>query len=33
VPELSELLREVAGLRELQTRALRRRAERHARSA
>jgi len=33
VPELSELLREVAQLRELQTRALRRHAERHARSA
>jgi len=33
VPELSELLREVAQLRELQTRALRRYAERHARSA
>ena len=33
VPELSELLREVAQLRELQTRALQRHAERHARSA
>jgi len=33
VPELSELLREVAQLRELQGRALRRHAERHARSA
>jgi uncharacterized protein len=33
VPELSELLREVAQLRELQARALRRHAERHARSA
>jgi len=33
VPELSELLREVGQLRELQTRALRRHAERHARSA
>ena len=33
VPELSELLREVAQLRELQARALRRHAERNARSA
>jgi len=33
VPELSELLREVAQLRELQSRALRRHAERNARSA
>ncbi|MEI9936402.1 MAG: DUF692 domain-containing protein [Pseudomonadota bacterium] len=33
VPDLSELLREVAVLRELQARALRRHAERHARSA
>jgi uncharacterized protein (UPF0276 family) len=33
VPELSELLRELAGLRELQARALCRYAERHARSA
>lgn len=33
VPELSELLREVGRLRELQTRALRRHAERHARRA
>jgi len=33
VPDLSELLREVAALRELKTRALRRHAERHARSA
>ena len=33
VPDLSELLREVGELRELQARALRRRAERHARSA
>jgi uncharacterized protein (UPF0276 family) len=33
VPELSELLRELAALRELQARALCRHAERHARSA
>lgn len=33
VPELSELLRELSQLRELQARALRRHAERHARSA
>ncbi|MEI9951872.1 MAG: DUF692 domain-containing protein [Pseudomonadota bacterium] len=33
VPDLAELLREVAQLRELQARALRRHAERHARSA
>ena len=33
VPDLSELLREVAELRELQARALRRHAEHHARSA
>jgi uncharacterized protein (UPF0276 family) len=33
VPDLSELLREVAELRELQARALRRHSEHHARSA